>query len=192
MCNRNRKKTDLKTSNPGLGDTSQELILEKRVQLIRLSIDQLNVIDRKILSQIESIRKQNQWNFIISCIFSGILILLLLGILIFCLKIVWDINDPAFHKGFSVAGVIASILLIITIIIKNPLDKLQLTNLRLIQINMIYFGYLHRINQIEQAYHQILLDYPNFNTDNLIRSLSDLQNSIELALDEFDQMIEKV
>src|SRR3990172_9171720 len=121
-------------------------------------------------------------------------ILALVGLIVLCAGLYVALLNPNAPQdmrqlGAGVAAGSAAALLIL--FYRSPLNSVRRTLVNLVQVNVVFLGYLRQISQIDALFKQQLIAFPEVDSARARETLEDIQESIEQTLESVRAHIEE-
>lgn len=166
-----------------LGGEEAVRILQ-RAQALDKYTELLGAADTQVMGQFNRLMIQAHGAFWMSMSMHSIVFLIGVGALIGGLSVALSEGFGTFERFVGVGTAIGSLGTLVAIFYKNPLDNIRASVTDLVQVNVIFLGYVRQINQIDATFKQMFLAGSGFGVDEMKHTVEQIQESVSKALEE--------
>ncbi len=112
-------------------------------------------------------------------------------VLIVSLSLVMDGGPDALSTWIGVGGVGASALVILlSAFYRSPLQNVRGSLNALMQVDVVFLGYVRQINQIDATFKHMFLDARDFGTQQMKTTVAEIQSTVTAILEEIQKHIQ--
>lgn len=174
------------------GQAAAQILMNERAKALSRYTDILSNADRDVRLHFRELMKQAKWSFWISLAMHGIVFLIGVGALIASLWLAFrgGLKEAAAWIGVGSVGGLSALAVIIGTFYKNPLQNIRASLNALMQIDVIFLGYVRQINQIDATFKHMFLDAKDFGPMQMKATVEEIQDSMAKSLQQIASHIQ--
>ena len=186
------------------GETASRTLEQQRAKAVETYTTLLGEADEKIMEQFEHLMQRAQVAFLLSMWMHGIVFLLGVITLLGSLMIAFDIHPlgrcqgnanaacfSEFQRFVGSVGSIGSLGVLLFLFYQDPIRNIRQSVNNLVKVNVLFLGYVRRINQIDATFKQVFLDLRNFDTAQMQITVAEIEESVEKTLAKIAMYLEE-
>jgi hypothetical protein len=169
------------------GQTAAQILMGERTKTLDRYTSILTGADEDVRNHFGQLISQARIAFWFSMVMHTIVFLIGVGVLIGSLVL-------AFQQGFDtvttlVGGSLGTLAVVLTTFYRNPLRNVRGSLNALMQVDVVFLGYVRQINQIDATFKHMFLETRDFGTTQMQATVSEIQSSVSKILEEIQKHI---
>jgi hypothetical protein len=169
------------------GQTAAQILMGERTKTLDRYTSILTGADEDVRKHFGQLISQARAAFWFSMVMHTIVFLIGVGVLIGSLVL-------AFQQGFDtvttlVGGSLGTLAVVLTTFYRNPLRNVRGSLNALMQVDVVFLGYVRQINQIDATFKHMFLETRDFGTTQMQATVSEIQSSVSKILVEIQTHI---
>jgi hypothetical protein len=173
------------------GQTAAQILMGERTKALDKYTDILGDADRDVRDHFRELMSQAKFAFWLSLgmhvVVFGIGVWVLIASL--SLAINSGLNSLATWIGVGGAGASALVILL-TAFYRNPLRNVRTSLNALMQVDVVFLGYVRQINQIDATFKHMFLDPKDFGTEQMKATVAEIQAAVKESLEQIKKHLD--
>jgi hypothetical protein len=169
------------------GEAAAQILLNERTKALDRYTRILTSADYEVRQHFNQLMSQATSAFWISMAMHTVIFLFGVAALTGSLMLAFNGGEKSIATwaagGVGVAGVL------LTTFYKNPLQNMRASLNALMQVNVVFLGYVRQINQIDATFKHLFLEPQGFGTTQMKEIVVEIQNTVIRALEEIKKYI---
>jgi HEAT repeat protein len=170
------------------GQTAAQILIGERTKALDRYTSILTGADEDVRKHFGQLISQARAAFWFSMAMHTIVFLIGVGILIGSLVL-------AFQDGLNtvtalVGGTVGTVAVVLTTFYRNPLRNVRGSLNALMQVDVVFLGYVRQINQIDATFKHMFLEARDFGTTQMQATVAESQSAVSKILEEIQKHIE--
>ena len=172
------------------GQTAAQILMNERTKALKTYTDILSDADKDVRNHFKELMSQAKFAFWLSLAMHIAVFLIGVWTLIASLSLGLSggLNTVASWIGVGGAGASALVILL-TAFYRNPLRNIRTSLNALLQVDVVFLGYVRQINQIDATFKHMFLDAADFGTQQMGATVKEIQGAVKEALEEIQKHI---
>jgi hypothetical protein len=184
--NVSRRANDLLTALGG--QTAAQILMGERTKALEKYTNLLNNADEEVRKHFGQLMAQARASFWLSLAMHTIVFLIGVGVLIGSL--VLALRDGLNTVSTWVGGVgVGTVTVLLTTFYRNPLRNVRDSLNALMQVDVVFLGYVRQINQIDATFKHMFLEARDFGTTEMQATVQEIQAAVNKILEEIKKYI---
>ena len=172
------------------GQVAAQILMNERAKALKNYTDILNDADKDVREHFKELMSQAKFAFWLSLLMHIVVFIIGVGVLIFSLSLALSEGSSAVSAWIGVGGAGASALVILLSAFYNsPLKNVRSSLNALMQVDVVFLGYVRQINQIDATFKHMFLDAKDFGTEQMKATVAEIQASVKSILEEIQKHI---
>lgn len=172
------------------GQTAAQILMNERARALKEYTSILSDADQDVRNHFKELMSQAKASFWLSLVMHtlvfGIGVWMLIASLLLALR--GGLNEVSTWIGVGGAGASAIVVLLSTFY-RGPLQNVRGSLNALVQVDVIFLGYIRQINQIDATFKHMFLDARDFGTQQMQATVAEIQSAVNAILDEIQEHI---
>ena len=171
------------------GQAAAQILMGERTKALEKYTSLLNNADEEVRKHFGQLMAQARASFWLSLAMHTIVFLIGVGVLIGSLVL-------ALRDGFNtvttwVGGVgVGTVTVLLTTFYRNPLQNVRDSLNALMQVDVVFLGYVRQINQIDATFKHMFLEARDFGTTQMQATVAEIQAAVNKILEEIKKYIQ--
>ena len=158
---------------------------DERTEVAKRYRENLAEVDKQISGPIRGLIHQVSFNSTIGMFMQIAIFIAGVVLLLYSLSSrVFSSSATGTEQGIGIGGAIIGLLLMLVVFYRGPINNIRRNVTNLIQVYVVFLGYLRQLNQIDAAFSQQLLNSPDLDFKKIEESITQIQSSVEQTLGE--------
>jgi len=173
------------------GQAAAQILMSERAKALDRYTDILSDADKDIRDHFKELMSQAKASFWLSLVMHTVVFAIGVGVLIasFLLALRSGLNTVKTWIGVGGAGASALVILLTTFY-RNPLRNVRGSLNALMQVDVVFLGYVRQINQIDATFKHMFLDARDFGTKQMRETVAEIQTAVKEILEEIQKYIQ--
>lgn len=173
------------------GQAAAQILMNERAKALSRYTDILSNADRDVRLHFRELMTQAKVSFWLSLAMHSIVFGIGVGALIASLWLAFrgGLREAAAWIGVGSVGGLSALAIIIATFYKNPLQNIRTSLNALMQIDVVFLGYVRQINQIDATFKHMFLDAKDFGTKQMKETVEEIQESMQKSLEQIQSHI---
>jgi len=172
------------------GQTAAEILTAERTKALENYTHILSDADKDVRDHFKELMSQAKFAFWLSLAMHVVVFAIGVWMLIASLSLALNSGLNTLSTWIGVGGAGASALLILlTAFYRNPLRNVRASLNALMQVDVVFLGYVRQINQIDATFKHMFLDAGDFGTQQMKATVEEIQAAVKKALEEIQKHI---
>jgi HEAT repeat protein len=172
------------------GQAATQILMSERAKALDRYTDILSDADKDVRDHFKELMSQAKVSFWMSLIMHSIVFGIGVAVLIASMVVAFGGGPPAVSAWIGVGGAGASALtILLSAFYRNPLRNVRGSLNALMQVDVIFLGYVRQINQIDATFKHMFLDARDFGTAQMQTTVAEIQASVKDILDQIQKHI---
>ena len=173
------------------GQVAAQILMNERAKALKNYTDILNDADKDVREHFKELMSQAKFAFWLSLGMHIIVFMIGVWVLIRSLSMALGGGSTALSSWIGVGGVGASALVILlSAFYRSPLHNVRNSLNALMQVDVVFLGYVRQINQIDATFKHMFLDARDFGTEQMKSTVAEIQSSVREILEEIQKHIQ--
>ena len=173
------------------GEAAAQILMSERAKALENYTHILNDADKDVRDHFKELMSQAKFAFWLSLGMHIIVFMIGVWVLIVSLSLVMDGGPDALSTWIGVGGVGASALVILlSAFYRSPLQNVRGSLNALMQVDVVFLGYVRQINQIDATFKHMFLDARDFGTQQMKTTVAEIQSTVTAILGEIQKHIQ--
>jgi HEAT repeat protein len=169
------------------GQTAAQILLSERTKALDLYTNLLANADTEVREHFGQLMSQARWAFWISM---GMhVVIFVIGVVALLGSLILALNGGEKSITTWAAGAVGVASLLLTSFYKNPLQNVRGSLNALMQVDVVFLGYVRQINQIDATFKHLFLEPKGFGTNQMQETVVEIQKTVSLVLEEIKKYI---
>ncbi len=169
------------------GQAAAQILLAQRTKALDLYTSLLSNADTEVRQHFGQLMSQARWAFWISM---GMhVVIFVIGVVALMGSLILALNGGEKSVSTWAAGAVGVASLLLTSFYKNPLQNVRGSLNALMQVDVVFLGYVRQINQIDATFKHLFLEPQGFGTPQMKEIVVEIQNTVSLVLEEIKKYI---
>ena len=172
------------------GQTAAQILMSERAKALDNYTHILSDADKDMRDHFKELMSQAKFAFWLSLVMHTIVFAIGVWMLIasLSLSLTNGLDKVATWIGVGGAGASALVILL-TAFYRNPLRNVRASLNALMQVDVVFLGYVRQINQIDATFKHMFLDAKDFGTQQMKTTVTEIQAAVKEALEEIKKHI---
>ncbi|MBN1936229.1 MAG: HEAT repeat domain-containing protein [Anaerolineae bacterium] len=144
----------------------------------------LGSADQNIMQQFNNLMNRAHQAFSMAMWMHGIIFGVGVLILVASMYVALSQNFETFERYVGVGGAVSSVGVLLLLFYRNPLNNIRKSMTDLMQVNVVFLGYVRQINQIDATFKQLFLSAAGFDTDQMDKTVRRIQGAVKGTMQE--------
>jgi hypothetical protein len=172
------------------GQAAAQILMSERAKALKNYTDILNDADKDVREHFKELMSQAKFAFWLSLGMHIIVFIIGVWVLIASLSLALKGGSSALATWIGVGGAGASALVILlSAFYRSPLRNVRDSLNALMQVDVVFLGYVRQINQIDATFKHMFLDARDFGTQQMKATVAEIQTSVTAILEEIQKHI---
>jgi HEAT repeats len=173
------------------GQVAAQILMNERAKALKNYTDILNDADKDVREHFKELMSQAKFAFWLSLGMHIVVFIIGVWVLIVSLSLAVNGGLTAVSTWVGVGGAGASALVILlSAFYRNPLQNVRSSLNSLMQVDVVFLGYVRQINQIDATFKHMFLDARDFGTQQMKATVAEIQSSVTQILEEIQKHIQ--
>lgn len=174
------------------GQTAAQILMNERARALKDYTDILSDADEDVRNNFNELMSQAKISFWLSLVMHTIVFAIGVAGLIAGLSLALQDGLSTFSTWIGVGGAGASALaILLTSFYRNPLRNVRESLNALMQVDVVFLGYVRQINQIDATFKHMFLDAGDFGTQQMQTTVAEIQSAVKDILEQIQKHIQK-
>ncbi len=169
------------------GSKAIGLLINRRLEVLKQTQKRVESFDEQAVSIFESTVTEAKKGFLISLWMSGTIFVIGLALLIASMYLMFQPNSATIQQLFGAGGAIAGLGSILAMFYKGPVERIERSVTNLVQIEVVFLGYIRQITQITAMFERRYLSDEEFSLEELQVLLLDTERCLKETMPLIDQ-----
>lgn len=169
------------------GQAAAQILLAERTKALDLYTNILTSADSEVRQHFNQLMSQATSAFWISMAMHTVIFLIGVAALTGSLMLAFNGGENSVTTW--AAGTVGVASLLITTFYKNPLQNMRASLNALMQVDVVFLGYVRQINQIDATFKHIFLGNQGFGTKEMQETVVEIDNTVKHVLEEIEKYI---
>jgi HEAT repeat protein len=161
------------------GWSAVQRLSQRRLTLQSLD-EMLSKSEQAVQDTFESTIRQARVNFYFALAVN--IVVVIVGIVVFGIAVAQLIDNPDQVVSWLVPGSAGALAVLINTTFNNPRRNARDDLTALINVNMIFLGYLRALNEIDATFKHAYMESRDFGTDDMTTTVQQIEHAVEQAL----------
>jgi HEAT repeat protein len=167
------------------GQAAAQILMNERTKALDKYTDLLSDADRDARTHFKELMYQAKFSFWLSLVMHTLIFCIGIGLLISSLQQVLGGGLTTIKEWFGPGGTaVAALALLLSSFYRDPLRNVRESLNSLMQVDVVFLGYMRQINQIDATFKHMFLDAKDFGTDQMHSTVGEIQAALKETLDE--------
>lgn len=166
------------------GEEAHRVLMRRREEALDKYTELLKEADKDIRNNFSQLMTRAHEAFSLSMTMHRVIFALGLVMLAGSFYVALSSGFGIFEKYVGVGGVTGSIVTLLALFYKQPLSNIQKSITALVDVNVIFLGYVRQINQIDATFKQLYLAVGGFSITQLKDTVQQIQCSVSKTMEE--------
>ena len=172
------------------GQTAAQILMSERAKALDNYTHILGDADKDVRDHFKELMSQAKIAYWFSLAMHTVVFVIGVWLLIASLSLALSSGLDTAATWIGVGGAGASALVILlTAFYRNPLRNVRTSLNALMQVDVVFLGYVRQVNQIDATFKHMFLDARDFGTQQMTSTVTEIQKTVKEALDEIKQHI---
>jgi hypothetical protein len=173
------------------GQTAAQILTSERAKALDMYTDILSDADKDVRDHFKELMSQAKFSFWLSMTMHTIVFGLGVAVLIASLLLALRDGLTTTSTWIGVGGAGAGVLtILLTSFYRNPLRNVRGSLNSLMQVDVVFLGYIRQVNQIDATFKHMFLDARDFGTTQMRDTVTQIQSSVKSILEEIEKHIQ--
>jgi len=173
------------------GQTAAQILTSERAKALDRYTDILSDADKDVRDHFKELMSQAKFSFWLSMTMHTIVFGLGVAVLIASLSLALRGGLTTTSTWIGVGGAGAGVLtILLTSFYRNPLRNVRGSLNSLMQVDVVFLGYIRQVNQIDATFKHMFLDARDFGTTQMRDTVAQIQSSVKTILEEIEKHIQ--
>lgn len=172
------------------GQAAAQILMGERAKALDRYTDILSDADKDVRDHFKDLMWQAKFAFWLSLVMHAVVFVIGVWILIASLSLALNrgLNTVSTWIGIGGAGASALVILLSTFY-RSPLQNVRGSLNALMQVDVVFLGYVRQINQIDATFKHMFLDAKDFGTQQMKVTVAEIQSAVREILQEIQKHI---
>jgi hypothetical protein len=166
------------------GEEAVRSLQAQRTKALDRYTELLGNADKQIMVYFERIMGQASFAFKMSMGMHGSIFLLGVGILVVGLYFALAAGFDTYVRFIGAGAAASSMGVLLAMFYRDPLKNIRESLTGLVQVNIIFLGYIRQINQTDATFKQLFLASAGFGVDQMKQTVAQIQDSVMKTMDQ--------
>ena len=171
------------------GQTAAQILMSERTKALDKYTSILNGADDEVRKHFGQLISQARAAFWFSMAMHMIVFIIGVGVLISGLVLAFRGGSNSLATWVGGVGV-GTATIVLTTFYRNPLSNVRTSLNALMQVDVIFLGYVRQINQIDATFKHMFLEAGNFGTTQMQATVAEIQSAVNKILEEIKKYVE--
>jgi HEAT repeat protein len=139
------------------GEEAVRTLQAERTEALKRYTELLGDADEQIMSQFNTLMRKAHQAFSMSMWMHGLIFAIGIGALMASLTVALSAGFDTFERFVGVGTAAGSLLTLLWLFYRDPLKNIRKSVLDLVEVNVVFLGYVRQINQIDATFKQMFL-----------------------------------
>ncbi|MGB8982748.1 MAG: hypothetical protein WCC12_12800 [Anaerolineales bacterium] len=173
------------------GQTAAQILVGERAKALDKYTDILSDADNDVREHFKELMSQAKFSFWLSLVMHTIVFGIGVAGLIASLSLALRDGAATVSTWLGVGGAGASALaILLTSFYQNPLRNVRESLNSLMQVDVVFLGYVRQVNQIDATFKHMFLGARDFGTTQMQSTVAEIQSAVKEALGEIEKHIQ--
>ena len=174
------------------GQAATQILMNERAKALDNYTVILNDADNDVRVHFKELMLQAKIAFWLSLIMHVVVFVIGVWMLFASLSTALDRGLPVLSTWIGVGGAGAGALaILLSAFYRNPLKNVRGSLNALMQVDVVFLGYVRQINQIDATFKHMFLDNRDFGTEQMKGTVTEIQSSVKAILGEIKDHIQE-
>lgn len=166
-------------------------------RILKEYTDRVKESDDKTRKQLEELVSHAITTFRIHLGLDIVIFVIGITLLIFCIQYIFSIPDSnnsslGIKEVISIGCGIAGLLIIITLLIRNPVRVLRQPISTLTKVNIIFLGYTRQMRQVDVVFKRLMISVGDLGEERINQIQDDIHVAVEEAIEQVNRSLEEL
>ena len=172
------------------GQAAAQILMNERAKALDNYTDILSDADKDVRDHFKDLMSQAKMSFWLSMVMHTIVFAIGVSTLIASLSIAFGKGPDEVSTWIGVGGAGASALaILLSAFYQSPLKNVRGSLNALMQVDVVFLGYVRQINQIDATFKHMFLDARDFGTDQMKATVAETQAAVREIMEEIQKHI---
>jgi hypothetical protein len=172
------------------GEEAVRTLQAQRTKALDTYTKLLGDADEQIMGQFNSLMVQAQRGFLMSMWMHGIIFGIGAVVLAASLYVALGGGFETFERYVGIGAAIGSLGTLLLLFYRDPLKNIRRSVTNLVEVNVVFLGYVRQINQIDATFKQIFLASAGFGVEQMQQTVAQIQDSVKRTMEEVKAYLE--
>lgn len=164
---------------------------DQRTEVAKRYQESLAEVDKQISEPIKGLIHQISFNSTIGMFMQVAIFIAGIVLLLYSLSSrVFSTSTTGTEQAIGIGGAIVGLFLMLVVFYRGPINNIRRNVTNLVQVYVVFLGYLRQLNQIDAVFSQQLLDSAELDFKEVENSINQIQSSVEQTLGEMATHLE--
>jgi len=173
------------------GEEAVRTLQKKREEALNKYTELLKDADTNIMGQYNSLMKRAQKAFSMSMWMHTTIFSLGVLILVASLYVALSEGFGTFERYVGIGAAGGSLGTLLLMFYKGPLENIQKSVTSLVEVNVVFLGFVRQINQIDATFKQMFLALRGFGVEQMRQTVEQIQDSVKKTMEEVKAYMER-
>jgi HEAT repeat protein len=166
------------------GEEAVRTLQAQRTKALDTYTQLLGDADKQIMEQFNRLMEQAQRAFSMSMWMHGVIFGVGVVILAVSLYVALSQGFESFERYVGVGAAAGSLGTLLLLFYKDPLKNIRGSVTSLVEVNVVFLGYVRQINQIDATFKQLFLASAGFGVEQMKQTVEQIQDSVKKTMEE--------
>jgi hypothetical protein len=172
------------------GQAAAQILMNERAKALDNYTDILSDADKDVRDHFKDLMSQAKMSFWLSMVMHTIVFAIGVSTLIASLSIAFGKGPDGVSTWIGVGGAGASALaILLSAFYESPLKNVRGSLNALMQVDVVFLGYVRQINQIDATFKHMFLDARDFGTEQMKATVAETQAAVREIMEEIQKHI---
>lgn len=166
------------------GEEAVRTLQEQRTQVLDTYTNLLSSADERIMEQFNHLMGRAQQGFLMSLWMHGIIFGIGVVVLVVSLYVALSQGFETFERYVGVGAAVGSLGTLLLMFYTGPVRNIRQSVTDLVEVNVVFLGYVRQINQIDATFKQLFLASSEFGVKQMKQTVEQIQDSVKNTMQE--------
>ena len=166
------------------GEAAVRTLQTERTKALQTYTDLLGTADSQVMEQFSRLMGKAHQAFSMSMWMHSIIFGLGVGVLIASIFVALSKGFETFERFVGIGTAAGSLLTLLLLFYKDPIKNIHRSVTDLVEVNVVFLGYVRQINQIDATFKQLFLAKARFGVPDMQQTVEQIQTSVQRTLEE--------
>jgi HEAT repeat protein len=172
------------------GEAASRTLQAQRAIAVNTYTKLLGEADDRIMQQFESLMRRAQMAFTMSMGMHGIIFFLGIVTLVASIYTALGQGFEGYLRFIGGVGSIGSLGVLVFLFYRDPLKNIRSSVNNLVKVNVVFLGYIRRINQIDATFKQLFFDTAGFDIEKMQSTVAEIEEAVGETLSKIELYLE--
>jgi hypothetical protein len=166
------------------GEEAVRTLQAQRTKALETYTKLLSDADKQIMGQFNRLMGRAQQGFLMSMWMHGIIFGIGVVVLVVSLYVALSQGFETFERYVGVGAAVGSLGTLLLMFYTGPLRNIRQSVTDLVEVNVVFLGYVRQINQIDATFKQLFLASSGFGVKQMKQTVEQIQDSVKNTMQE--------